>query len=59
MDHPTPLNRQVLDEDLQIVQATLAAITEDVRRISDPAAELVQEALDRLNRARREFQRRL
>jgi hypothetical protein len=50
-----PLDHDVLDEDLQIVRATLAAIADDVRRISRPAAEQVQEAIARLDRARREF----
>jgi len=57
MDYPAPLDHEVLDEDLQIVLATLATITDDVRRHSGPAAELVQEALERLERARQEFGR--
>ena len=57
MDYPTPLHHDRLDEDLQIVQATLTAITNDVRGFSAPAAELVREAIDRLEHARREFSR--
>ena len=57
MDYPTPLHHDRLDEDLQIVQATLTAITNDVHGFSAPAAELVREAIDRLEHARREFSR--
>lgn len=49
--------RQVLDEDLQIVRGTLAAITDDVRSYSDRAADAIQEALERLDVAQREISR--
>jgi hypothetical protein len=48
-------NRQVLDEDLQIVRGTLAAITDDVRGYSHRAAEAIKEALVKLDVAQREI----
>ena len=49
------LSSTVLDEDLQIVRGTLAAIKPDIRRISGRAADAVQEAMEQLDRARLEF----
>lgn len=51
------LNFQILDEDLQIVRGTLAAIKPEVRRFSGHAADAVEEALTKLDLARREFAR--
>ncbi|HEY3756846.1 MAG TPA: hypothetical protein VGL42_11910 [Opitutaceae bacterium] len=45
----------ILDEDLQIVRGTLAAIKPELRRFSGRAADAVQEALEKLDQARREF----
>jgi len=47
--------RQVLDEDLQIIRVTLATITEDVRHFSNAAARAMQAALKKLDLAQREF----
>jgi hypothetical protein len=53
---PTTASRhQMLDEDLQIVRVTLATILDDVRAFSDQAANAVQEAIERLDRAQNEF----
>lgn len=50
-----PPQRQVLDEDLQIIRVTLATITDDVRRFSAGAADAIQEALAKLDQAQWEF----
>ena len=50
-----PPQRQVLDEDLQIIRVTLATITDDVRRFSAGAADAIQEALTKLDQAQWEF----
>ncbi len=55
MEHSVPPQRQVLDEDLQIIRVTLATITEDVRHFSNGAATAMQEALKKLDLAQREF----
>jgi hypothetical protein len=52
-----PRQRQVLDEDLQIIRVTLATITGDVRRFSAGAADAIQEALAKLDQAQWEFSR--
>ncbi|MGH7996920.1 MAG: hypothetical protein ACREFX_11260 [Opitutaceae bacterium] len=52
---PFDPDRQLLDEDLQIVRGTLAAITPDVRSYSKRSAEAIQEALQRLDIAQREI----
>jgi hypothetical protein len=57
MPHSVPSERQILDEDLQIIRVTLATITEDVRQFSDCAANAIQEALEKLDRAQWEFYR--
>ncbi len=49
--------RQVLDEDLQIIRVTLATITGDIRGFSERAADAIQEALAKLEVAQREFSR--
>lgn len=48
-------HREVLDQDLQIIRVTLATIMSDVRRFSGGAAEAMQEALVKLDRAQVEF----
>jgi hypothetical protein len=50
-------NHQILDEDLQIIRATLATIVEEVRDFSGGAADAIKEALEKLDRAQREFSR--
>ena len=57
MDTATPLSRQVLDEDLQIIRVTLATIADDIRLVSPKAAEAVQTALSQLDQARQAFNR--
>jgi len=55
MSPTTASHRQMLDEDLQIVRVTLATILDDVRAFSDQAADAIQEAIERLDRAQSEF----
>ncbi len=55
MEQLVPPKRQILDEDLQIIRVTLATITEDVRHFSAGAAKAMQEALEKLDVAQREF----
>ena len=55
MQQAAPEVRQTLDEDLQIIRVTLAAIMDDVRHFSGHAADSMQEALEKLDRAQREF----
>jgi hypothetical protein len=55
MQHSASDNRQMLDEDLQIVRATLATIVDEVRNFSGGAADAIKEALEKLDRAQREF----
>ncbi|MDD2764218.1 MAG: hypothetical protein PHE83_09630 [Opitutaceae bacterium] len=50
-----PSDPQILDEDLQIIRVTLAAITEQVRFFSTSAADAMQEALQKLDMAQQEF----
>jgi hypothetical protein len=57
MQHVASENHQTLDEDLQIIRATLATIVGDVRSFSGGAADALQEALEKLDRAQREFSR--
>ena len=53
---PIPCSRrQILDEDLQIVRVTLATIVADVRIFSEQAADTIEEAIGRLDRAQQEF----
>jgi hypothetical protein len=44
-----------LNEDIQIVRATLEHIVEDVRSFSETSAEAIEEALGKLDRALQEF----
>ncbi len=55
MEHPITSERQILDEDLQIIRVTLATIVNDVRHFSARAADAVQEALVKLNAAQEAF----
>lgn len=57
MDGTHSLNAQVLDEDLQIVRATLAAISGDVRQLSGIAGQAVEEALVKIDQAQQAFLR--
>lgn len=55
MNLDAPSRREILDQDLQIVRVTLAAISPDVRGFSGPAADAIEEALERLDSAREAF----
>jgi hypothetical protein len=57
MDAPHSLSPQVLDEDLQIVRATLATISEDVNRLSPNAGRAVHDAMEKIDEAHAEFVR--
>jgi len=57
MDPDSPLKRQVLDEDLQIIRVTLATIADDVRSYSPEAAAAVKTALMELDHAQQVFSR--
>ena len=55
MQHSAFSQRQILDEDLQIIRVTLATINDDVRSFSSQAADAITEALEKLDRAQWEF----
>ena len=57
MDATLLLSAQVLDEDLQIVRATLATISNDVNHLSPHAGRAVHDALERIDEAYAEFVR--
>ena len=57
MDPDSPLKRQVLDEDLQIIRVTLATIADDVHTYSPEAAVAVKTALSQLDQAQQAFNR--
>jgi len=57
-NRPIPLSREVIDQDLQIMRATLSVLLQDIRHISAQAADSVQNAVVQLDQARREFARR-
>jgi len=57
MESIMPISREILDEDLQILRVTLAAISEDVRYYSATSGAALQEALEKLNHAYQEFTR--
>lgn len=57
MEPKTLLPRQILDEDLQIVRATLEAICDDVRYYSDASALALAESVKTLAIAQAEFAR--
>ena len=50
-------NVQVLDEDLQIVRATLATIADDVWHFSGEAGHAIVEALEKIDHAQSEVAR--
>ena len=54
-NRPIPLSREVIDQDLQIMRATLSVLLQDIRHISSQAADSVQNAVVLLDQARREF----
>jgi hypothetical protein len=45
----------ILNEDLQIIRATLQTIVGDVRKLSQESADAIQEALGKLDRALQDF----
>lgn len=55
MDHRSSLPAYVLDQDLQIVRATLATISEDLNRVSPHAGQAVHDALEKIDEAHAEF----
>ena len=55
MNPDAPSRREMLDQDLQIVRVTLAAISPDVRGYSALAADAIEEALERLDSAQEAF----
>ena len=55
MNPAIPSNPQVLDEDLQIIRATLATITSAVQRHSQMAGVALENALAQLDLAQAEF----
>lgn len=57
MEDRYPPPPRVLDEDLQIVRATLASISADVTRLSPHAGEAVSAALEKIDEAHDEFLR--
>jgi hypothetical protein len=57
MEERTLMRVQALDEDLQMVRATLATIAGDVHHFSGEAGYAIVEALDRLNYAQEEVAR--
>lgn len=57
MESTRPLNREILEEDLQIMRFTLAAISDDVRQFSDRSADALENAMEQLAVAHQEFAR--
>jgi hypothetical protein len=57
MDKPSSFSPQVLDEDLQIVRATLATISDDVEKLSPTAGRAVHDAMKKIDQAHAEFLR--
>lgn len=57
MDTRPSLPAFELDQDLQIVRATLATISEDVNRLSPHAGQAVHDALEKIDEAHAEFVR--
>jgi hypothetical protein len=57
MEPPTLMKVQVLDEDLQIVRATLATIADDVHHFSGEAGHAIVEALEKIDHAQEEVAR--
>lgn len=57
MNLSASLPPEVLDDDLQLVRATLASICDDVRRLSPFAGQSLFDALTRIDEAHEEFVR--
>ncbi|HTB80306.1 MAG TPA: hypothetical protein VK717_05410 [Opitutaceae bacterium] len=57
MESPNLLNVKILDEDLQIVRATLATIVGAVHYVSGEAGYAIVEALEKINHAQEEVAR--
>jgi hypothetical protein len=57
MEAQTLMRMQALDEDLQIVRATLATIAGDAHHFSGEAGYAIVEALEKLNYAQEEVSR--
>jgi hypothetical protein len=57
MEPQTLMRVQALDEDLQIVRATLATMAGDVHHFSGEAGYAIVEALEKLNLAQEEVAR--
>ena len=57
MDPDSPPNKEILDEDLQIIRVTLATIADDIRHFSPLAAKAVKTALVHLDEAQKVFSR--
>lgn len=57
MESPNLMNVKVLDEDLQIVRATLATIVGAVHYFSGEAGYAIVEALEKINHAQEEVSR--
>jgi hypothetical protein len=57
MESTTPISAQMLDEDLQIVQATLATVARDIHHFSGEAGLAILDALQKVNFAREEVAR--
>jgi hypothetical protein len=57
MDATHSTQTQMLEEDLLIVRATLETISGTIRQVSDRAADEIEEAVEKLEHAQREFVR--
>ena len=57
MESTRPLSREILEEDLQIMRFTLAAISDDVRLFSRRSADALENAMEQLAVAHQEFAR--
>jgi hypothetical protein len=57
MNAPFSIPPHELDQDLQIVRATLATISDDVNRLSPDAGRAVFDALEKIDEAHAEFVR--
>ncbi|RRJ98959.1 hypothetical protein Ga0100231_000970 [Opitutaceae bacterium TAV4] len=49
---PPRLTREILDEDLQIIRATLVVLHDDLHRLSSDAGDAVKRALASIDEAR-------
>jgi hypothetical protein len=57
MERNETISREILEEDMQIMRFTLAAISHDVQRYSESSATALAEAAEKLEVAQREFTR--